>query len=447
LNNRLVPNGVFVVNHVVGERSAFIDELSPGERVGEVHKTDSGKTQSILEEPVVFFVHPNRDDYKKVEMEIWFQNETLPIVELGALSSANPDIYTMTSLHNRLIDENGWKKIYGDDGLMLIERESDYDDIDEFFASPPSVNRTAVYRADTPAKYRIPDYAPALGERRIDVSLRGRHEIKTYIKNEPLAFSFSYTDVNREDGADGIRATVFDESGNPVVEARAQDDGNTTSNNEMSVEKILRLRAEGLEEGVYKIVVNATQDVIFRHVSSTQQKIIFTGQVYIGDEIGYAQEERGAEFWAGGGRVKLQTTRAQGVQEVLTGDKSVRIEEPFRWYAFDLENFGAQKVSVQSGDVKIISDSPIAFAQDQYFYPDPVSLVAHRTIENLDVDYVLANYVSPKKVGDWLIAGVEFDVDDLYEDKGAWKFSFSTPQIKEFDTKLDIHKIVLRFKK
>ena len=266
-----VPSGVFFVEHVVGEGSPFVDELGPSQRVGDAV---DGK-QAIISDPAFFFVHPHTD-FEAVQLEVWFQNEELPIVELGALSGLDPDVYTLLPLHNLIIDESNWSRIE-QDGLLLLQKEKVYDSIAEFFADPPSRNSVATYRTDYNVPYRISGYASTDRQQSIDVSLRGHHEFKTYIKDETLRFNFEYMDMNRDEGEDVVRITVFNEQGQPVAEARASDDGNSSDDARNSGLEYLELTAGGLAEGVYKVVMSTTRDIFFRSIKTPQQKIVFAG--------------------------------------------------------------------------------------------------------------------------------------------------------------------------
>ena len=80
----LYPLGVFVVTHEVGDSSPFIDELKPETRVGELYQTEQGDVvQAITADPAFFFLHPHRKEFfELVVFDVWFQNESLPIVEL-----------------------------------------------------------------------------------------------------------------------------------------------------------------------------------------------------------------------------------------------------------------------------------------------------------------------------------------------------------------------------
>ncbi|MCR4314006.1 MAG: hypothetical protein NUV84_02035, partial [Candidatus Uhrbacteria bacterium] len=426
LNNWFVlsPLGVFDVTHEVGEASPFIDELKPETRVSDVYETAGGEAvQAIQADPAFFFLHPHREDFfDQVVFDVWFQNGDLPIVELGGLAQVNPETYTLLPLHNRLIDESDWSRI-DEEGLVLLQREKTYDSIDDFFANPPSRNDVAVYRTDFDVPYRLDGYQPTSATQTIDVSLRGHHEFKTYIRDETLFFTFSYMDMNRDAGEDVVQVTVFNEQGQPVAEARASDDGNTSDDAVVDAGlKTLTLTSFGLPEGVYKVVMNTTRDVFFRKIQTPQQKMVFLNTLFIGDEIGYSEPSESSTFYTESKRLRFQTRHAEGVQTISAGDQSLEIVEPYEWYTLTFLGDGLEGVTLPTGDVEIVTEGKFAFSPSQYFNPDPVSLNAYTTIDQLGVDYVLARYQSPRQEGDWLVATVPFVAWDLYEEDQTWKF-------------------------
>lgn len=447
LNLWFVPGGVFLVEHEVGQSSPFIDELKPEIRVSEVFENEVGEAiQAIQADPAFFFLHPHREDFfDQVVFDVWFQNTDLPIVELGGLARVNPETFMLYPLHNRLIDESDWYRI-DEDGLVLLQREETYRSLADFFAQPPSRDEVAVYRTSLDVPYRLNDYQPTSATQTIDVSLRGHHEFKTYIKDETLSFTFSYMDMNRDEGEDVVQATVFNENGQPVAEARAADDGNTSDDTMVDQGlKALVLNAYGLPEGVYKIVMNTTRDVFFRKILTSQQKIVFLNTLFIGDEIGYREPSEGATVYTQAKRLRFQTRHAQGVQTLIAGDQTLEIAQPYEWYTLTFQGEGLESVTLPTGDVEIVTEGKFAFSPSQYFNPDLVALNAYTTIDQLGVDYVLARYQSPRQEGDWLVATVPFVAWDLYKEDQTWKFSFSTPLIEELDAELFIHRIDTRF--
>ncbi|MDG1950304.1 MAG: hypothetical protein P8J32_05835, partial [bacterium] len=178
LNQWMIPSGVFTAQHTVGQSSPFIDELQPSDRVGDVVDGE----QELVDDPVFFFVHPHRE-FEHVDLEVWFQNNDLPIVELGGLARTSPDVYDLQPLHNTLIENSDWLRI-NQDGMVLLQREQTFISISEFLENPPSRDNVATYRASLDIPFRIDDYRPTGTSQTIDVSLRGHHEFKTYIKDE-----------------------------------------------------------------------------------------------------------------------------------------------------------------------------------------------------------------------------------------------------------------------
>jgi len=440
-NQWFVPSGVFKIFHAVGESSPFIDELRPETRAGSVEKNEQGESvQSLFGDPVFFFLHPHRA-FSKINLEVWFQNKTLPLIELGALSKIHPEVYTLAPLQNRIIDDSSWNRLEKDD-LVLLQRQQTYQSVDDFFANPPERNQIAVYRTSFESPFRLPAYEPTNKRQTIDVSLRGHHEFKTYIKNETLFFRFFFMDMNRDEGEDVTRLTIFDELGQPVAEARADDDGNASEDARVADGlRTIELRTDGLSEGVYKVVMDAPRDIFFRKIETSQQKMVFLNSLFIGDEIGYREPGQGATFYTQSQRLRFQTRHAEGIQTIHSGGSTLTIAQPYEWYTLSLDGEGLQSITLPTGDVEIVTEGGMSFSKEQFFQPDPPTLNAYASLDQMGVDYVLARYTSPRQEGDWFVANVEFPASILYADDQTWKFSFSTPGIEETNTDWKIHQI------
>ncbi|PJA45379.1 hypothetical protein CO174_03590 [Candidatus Uhrbacteria bacterium CG_4_9_14_3_um_filter_50_9] len=439
LTQWLVPSGVFAVAYEMGDSSPFIDELKPSERVDDPTEVNGEGVQAIVADPAFFFLHPHRE-FERIDLEVWFQNEDLPLVEIGALTALEPETYTMRPLHNKTIDDSSWDRM-DEDGYVLLQREPVYSSVAAFLADPPDRTEVATYRTDLETPYRMNGYTPSTYVQTIDVSLRGHHEAKTYIKNETLSFTFDYMDMNRDEGEDVVSVLVFNEAGQPVAEARASDDGNTTDDAVPSGLKRLELEVPGLPEGVYKLVLNAPRDIFFRKIYTTQQKLVFLNTVYLGDEVAYHEPAEGGRFWTNGEYLRFQTRHAEGIQTVTIGDDVLLIEEPYEWYAA-VNTQGVVEVDVPLGDVEIFLGGKIAFNQSQYFNPDTATLSAYTPLEELGVNYVFAEYTSPRQEGDWLVGLVSFASQELFaEEDGTWKISFSTPFVEERNAHVLIHQL------
>lgn len=435
----MVPSGVFFVSHEVGDSSAFIDSLKPNQRVLPVESMNGESRQAIVDDPVFFFLHPHRS-FEQIDLEVWFQNDQLPLIEIGGLTSTQPERYTLKPLHNNVIDQSDWHRIDAA-GMVLLQREQKYENLEDFYTNPPARERVATYRAELSTPYRMSGYAPKSVAQTIEASLRGHHEFKTYIKDENLRFTFEYQDMNRDEGPDAFQALVFNEEGLPVAEARAADDGNDSDDQQATGLERAELNVGGLDEGVYKVVINTTRDVFIRKIHTTQQKLVFLNTIYIGDEVGYREDPQGATLWTGTEYASMQTRHAGGVQEVQVDGDVLSISEPYEWYETEL-GAGVSSIALPAGDVEVVLEGKIALNKNQYFNPDPVNITAYSSLEDLGVDYVLAQYRSPREEGDWLVATVSFSSEELFaEEDGTWKISFSTPRIEDIEAEVFIHQI------
>lgn len=419
-NIELVPDGIFEVRHSVTDSSPYLDALAPQDRIRD--------STTIIDDPVFFFLHPHRH-FDRVAFEIWFKNQTVPIVEFGGLMQTKPDVYDLQPFHNLLIDELNWPSV-NENGLTLYQKIKKYDSLEAFYTHPPARGKVALYKADYRVPFRLSGYTPSNQTQTFEVSLRGKHEFKTYIKDETLDFRFEYMDMNRDDGADPITLTLFNEQGEPVIDAHAEDDGQTQSSSIPSEMKNLPLQVSGLSEGVYKIVMNASRDIFVRKIYTTQQKVVFLYSVFLGDEISYRAEPHPTQMWTSSPILRAQTRHATGVQSVKVGEKTLAIAKPYEWYTIETGN-RLSTVEVSKNDVEIFFDGLLAFSKDAYFEPDPIALRPYINVSQQGIEYILTSYVPPREEDDWLVQTVEIDATQLVFDKKSWKFTFSTPEIKE----------------
>ncbi len=445
LTQELVPSGVFEVSYQAGDNSPFVDQILPDQRVERVVDEDRGILQRIVGDPAFFFVHPHRD-FDTITTKIWFYNELQPVVEFGGLASLETGAYDLYPLHNLLIDQLGWSSLTRGD-LVLYEREPGFETIDQFMDTSLNRERIATYHADLEMPYRMTAYEPSEEERIVEVSLRGFHSMKTYVKNEPLHFRLTYMDMNRAEGDDPVRVLVYNEFGDVVADVRVEDDGNVSADARATALKTADVFVEGLPEGVYKMDWNISRDIFVRTITTTQQYLVFLNTLFVGDEVGYREVAEGGTFWSDAQNYAFQTRHAEGVQTVLVQADHVEIEEPYQRYQYQLMQTGLKEVVLPYGDLEIQLDGYLAFDPGMYFRPDPVRLTDQTDVDALGIDYILTTYQSPTQEGEWFVQEVTFDVDTLVLDEGSWKFVFSVPNMAERQSFVDVGRMEMTWQR
>lgn len=443
----LVPTGVFEVEKQIGEASPFVDDLQPASRVHEAEEDAAGDlVQMVYGDPVFFFSHPHRS-FETIEAEVWFKNDEVSILEFGGLADSQTSAYDLHPLQNTLIDALGWSWV-SDGERVLLQREDVYESLEAFLVDPPEREVIATYHDSLDVPYRIEGYVPLGVLQTMNVSLRGFHAMKTYVKDETLRFTFSYMDMNRSEGDDPVRVLVYNEDGQVVSEGRAEDDGNISRDAIPSTLQTITVEAHGLPEGVYKIDVNVGTDIFVRSLTTLQQKMVFLNNVYFGDEVAYREPPDPVSFVTNARNLAFQTRHAEGVQEIVVGEEVVSVAEPFARYTMTRSENALVSASLPLGDMEIQTDGYLALSAEQFFHPDAVRMGALTDVDSQGIDYVLTTYQAPRVIDDWYVKTIVFDASLLeLNEENAWKFVFSAPDIDRQEAAFSVGKLHMTWKR
>jgi len=440
----MVLSGVYHVSYAAGQHSAYIDPLLPDGRVTGPQKNTQGDTVQIMTgDPVSFFVHPHRS-FENMVVKLWYKNTGAPAIEFGGLAVKDPDRYALTPLQNKQIDASTWSRTE-ENGYTLLQRKPTFTSVADFLKRPPAFERIATYHASMETPFRLVGYEPNPAFTTTQVSLRGRTEMKTYVKNEPIQFSFSFMDMNRDEGSDAISISVFDEQGRAVGGAQADDDGNRSKNAFPSLLRHVDVTVPNVPEGVYKIVFDASRDIFVRSITTSQQKLIFLNAIYFGDEVGYHETFTPVSFWTQSKQLSFMTRQASGLQSLAVGSKSLSLIKPYELYTAMIADPGLVRTDISKGDVEVITNDPVSVHKEQYFHPDPIRLFPETNLDALGVDYVFAHYTPPQQEGDWFVSMVSVDAKTLLFDRGSWKFGFSLPDIARDQGRVEVKQMDFTF--
>lgn len=412
----LVPTGVFTTVWNPGKTSAFIDRLLPDSRVS--------LSNTIVDDPVFFFAHPHRW-FETVEAEILFKNNGANIVEFGALASANPEVYTLLPLENRLLDACAWDKIKND-GLTLYQRVKKYESVDAFLQNPPNISRVAVYHASVAVS--VPDPELLSTSRDVPLGLRGTHEMKFATGDGPLALEMTYA----QDAANT----------KPLTIALSGQDGNIIASRVYTLEtgdtlpRTIRFDVPNVTRGIYKLSWLAPDNIVWISLKSRLTKIVFLNHL---STVGPMRVSVDAPEFV------LKTTVAEGLQTVTINNRPIRITEPSASVSVSSVTLG-ETLDLSRGPVAIDGIGWYAVAPFMLFRPDPIRLQATTDFDTQGIDYVLAKYDPPAVDGDWKMARASFDATKIWRENRTWKFVFSAPKIREQNTSVEIREIRMMWK-
>ena len=442
----LCPSGLKEVSIEVGESSPYIYSILPDERVSDIEFLEDGDAYvTIQDEPTYFSVALPSTDFDQIEVELEFDSYLQPVIELGGLADIYSESYDLEPIMNSQLDALSWPEVL-DGETRLLQREHNFDSLDQFLAELPDRESIGVYHYDFEVPYRMSGYRSASSEQTVNVSLRGYHKYLTYIKDEAFYLKVDYMDMNRTTGSDDAVIRVRNEFDKVMFEYFIDDDGDERED-QIDSEGTAIIDQSGWPEGVYSVELSGTSDMFWRSLSTTQQYMAFVGKVYIADDVGYLSSPRATAFYTDAKHLTFETTHADSVQSVRVGSDWVGVSESHEKYTHTIEDSGLVYGYSSVGDLKIIGDGKFAFSSDMYFNPDAVSLSAYSDIDSLGIDYILTTYSQPNQGEAWSTASAIFDVDVLEKFDNSTKFTISTPGLVDFGGAVDIHSITVRFLK
>lgn len=443
------PNGERTVTWEPGEASPFIQSPLPGERVSEMQQSDRGSFVAIVHEPVYVAVFSPSDEFTAATVTMEFDPHDAFAVELGGLTNVAAYSFDFHALSNAKLESLPWNALAanGDDSMLVFARQSVKASVADFLAHVPVRSSVATYRATLPGAYRDLSYVPLNGLQQFDVSLRGSHEYLTYIKGEPFRTSITYQDINRTFGADEGHIRVYGEDGRVMLDEPITDDGNATEDQVYS-DHIVNLVGDNWSEGVYRVELSGTSDIVWRKFVTSQRYMSFKNRLFIADDVGYLSTDRQTSFVTNSKSVVLETLHADPAHSVIIGDQTIAIPESRAKEYVSVTGDGVVNGRTSAGDVKMTGEGKFAFSKGSFFDPDPLALTVNTNIDDPSLQYVMARVpsVQATDVG-WRTASVDFDLAKLEKEFGAYKFAIGLPGLAVDGEFVDLHRVTVTFKK
>ncbi|OJI06314.1 hypothetical protein BK004_04075 [bacterium CG10_46_32] len=131
----LVPTGEFVLQYKKGSAISPITDLHPEQRVIDLDD-DGPNSQRFYVDPVYFDAKVPRE-FDTVTVDITFQNQAQPILELGARRLRGSWGFVMKPLQNTIIDNLDWPcQRY--DGVLFCQKQERYTNLSALLVKPPS---------------------------------------------------------------------------------------------------------------------------------------------------------------------------------------------------------------------------------------------------------------------------------------------------------------------
>ena len=426
----------------------FLSQLTPQERL----QTIDNNSQTITGDPVYFNLRTLRKfnqaqvtlkytiktDYQqspqclirnKNKNEAQCPAISTPIIEIGPLANKAVWRYNLQPLENFYLDDLTTKwSIVKNNNTILLQRPSvfHFSTLTEFLNNPPQAREIALYNYDLKNKYILPDYVASNEVKDLDFPLRGSYEFYTYIKKENLNFNLALQDSNQHLGSDTIDAFLY--SGNKIMEQKhLNDDNNISDDTVAGPEQSILFNQSDLPEGVYKIEIRASSDIITKKITTTQTKLAFINKIQLANN-----SKTAIDFYTNSHKISALTTNPANLQAIQVGGSELKLDQTYKQYSLST-NGGVTKITLAKDDIILSGDGLFSFSTNSLITPGFKKVGLDFDPDQEGVNYILAEYSSPLKTGEWNTASANFDLTSVYREKGQYSFLISIPGLKADD--------------
>jgi len=416
-------------------------------------------------------------DKKSKELDIWQFDELKKLndeYKKYIINKENKEIKLEDNLNETKKDEYKIKKQAIEEkyqeNLDKITEENkveerpkpEFSSIKEFINNLPNSNKITQFNYDLSSYFELPYYQKSYKTIEINKSIRGKHEVYTYIgKEEDLNFTFTIQDINRHAGADVFNVTVINNKGEKVKEFSIPDDGDEKASGKVFPERNLQILMENIPYGFYRLVINTNDDVFIKKIVTFQHLLIFKGNIYLTDNEEYKvilgdKKLEPTTLYTNGSTIRARTAHDAGLQKLeIKKEKGKKINYLDINEKHTLKEFAdfsdVTEISSPKNDIYIEGDGFFAFDNNQLFNPDFGTVAQLDSVSDIEAyDYIIANYLQAKQEGDWLVAKAIVEAPFLYFHKNqdiTTNFIFSLPGLPENYRVLKIKEITIQFEK
>lgn len=496
LNKNFVPGGTLTAECNADKCSKLVAAFATKEPEKIIGETKEGDRYRLIAHDPIYFTVKTPRPFAKAKISAEFANpDGQPIFNFGALAANGAYVFKNIFSYNNLIEqlEKDWEVIKENDSYLFTRPEEKddeseisglaeakpmvnmnqesgdkkenakkiekkpikkYSSIDEFANNLPPLDEMRAHNYDLSDRIKLRDYKPSDKRLEINNTLRGPHEIITYVENEPLDFKFTFQDINRHKGADNF-SIIVSRGGKKVLEKKVSDDGISKASGAVKDPKEVEIYLEKPAFGVYAISIQAKDDDIFiKNISTRQSLVMFSNHLYFADDDEYKVLEgvtsKASNVLFSGQTLSARTSHKSALQTITIDKKPLILKEANKEYEFkrNKTQIGILPVAIPKSDVYLLSDGFFVFDSRQFFNPDLGAVLNLGADVPENINYVIAQYPKLTDLDNgWLKAEAEFSGKELFrDDKGQYNFILQIPNLdnKKF---LKLRRMKVEFEK
>ncbi|MFH1235784.1 MAG: hypothetical protein V1685_02495, partial [Parcubacteria group bacterium] len=303
-----------------------------------------------------------------------------------------------------------------------------YSSVDDFLSRLPDPETIAQYNYHLTPYLELPGYQKSSEQITVEKSIRGSHEIRTYIgPDEDSNFIFTVQDINRHPGEDLFAVNIYDTRGIKVYERTLEDDGETLASGRVLPERLLNILLEEIPFGTYRIEILAPDDIFIKRIATFQKLVMFKKNLYLAENVEYQpvlgdKSLAPTTVYTNVPTVTMRTSHENGLQIVRVRDEDVIMRDLHQGYSVS-DLTGVTRIVSPKNDIVLRGNGYFAFSPSQLFDPDYGDIHELDGISDIDTfSYIIAHYPQATSVNGWNIASASVEVPYLYNNTANGKF-------------------------
>ncbi|MFH1822123.1 MAG: hypothetical protein ABH830_00295, partial [Patescibacteria group bacterium] len=165
-------------------------------------------------------------------------------------------------------------------------------------------------------------------------------------------------------------------------------------------------------------------DIITKEINTSQNKIAFINKLWLADA-----GEKNIILYTDGSQINAETINPAKLQTIKFTGGELIIEETYKLFSNELTSTTTDLI-LEKDDMIISGNGVFSFSKNSLINPSLKKIGPDTDFSNSPLNYILANYQTPREEEDWQIAEAEFDLTSAYREFYKYSFIISIPGLK-----------------
>jgi len=446
------PLGI-TVQYAMEQNSEQLSPLGPKNRVQTI--TIQGQQASKITDDLVYFITEAPFQFDSATVKIFYQNPDPDQTFSVGFQDQQTWHYASQPFHVPFLNALNWSRL--GNNPTLFQRKQSYPSVDAFLQNPPqdAVIGTYDYNTDigNTSQTLLDNYTPSKQDTVISTPLRGKQTMYVYLDKEPFKMTVTKQDLNWYEGPDPVTISIY-KANDLVYQDIIPDDGiiNTSQKSLPPQQFVINSPGPGLpESGVYKVVLDATDDTIINSITTNLHKIVFAGSLFLAgnhNSYGTIASTSASTLYTNALSLSAETYHNSGKQIIQVDNQQINLYMLQTPVTVTPQN-DISKIFVPFNDVTLDAfQGYFSFSPDQFFLPTKYHLMQIITSDDAKLaDYILADYYPPQKENGWEVNEQTYDLSTAYVKNNKLSWVIQAPHLKENGHSILIKDIQITFHK